>query len=219
MNYSIPLARTIRLALSAATAILETTSSHSPRRRRHDSPTALVRPLARHRRDRARSRPVRGARDCVSRIRAPGLSRRDECLLAEWLRSQVPSLAELSTEAIEDRIWAAVVRMEPLPRVDQVLASLAADRVPIGAVSNAAFSAARSTPSSSGMGSRRNCNLCCRAPIFACANPRLVSTRRRSRDSALVRQRRGSSATRSTRTSSVRPRSACSRFGSRRAVR
>ena len=70
----------------------------------------------------------------------PAYARGDECLLAEWLRSQVSSLAELSTDAVEDRIWAAVVRMEPLPRVDQVLASLAADRVPVGAVSNAAFS-------------------------------------------------------------------------------
>jgi FMN phosphatase YigB (HAD superfamily) len=70
----------------------------------------------------------------------PAYDRGDECLLAEWLRSQVPSLAELPIDVVEDRIWATVVRMEPLPRVDQVLASLADDRVPIGAVSNAAFS-------------------------------------------------------------------------------
>ncbi len=70
----------------------------------------------------------------------PAYERGDECLLAEWLRTQVPSLAELSTETIEDRIWATVVRMEPLPRVEQVFASLSDDRVPVGAVSNAAFS-------------------------------------------------------------------------------
>jgi FMN phosphatase YigB (HAD superfamily) len=70
----------------------------------------------------------------------PAYDRGDECLLAEWLRSQVTSLAGLPTETIEDRIWATVVRMEPLPRVDQVLASLSDDRVPVGAVSNAAFS-------------------------------------------------------------------------------
>ncbi len=70
----------------------------------------------------------------------PAYDRGDECLLAEWLRSQVPSLAALPSETIEDRIWATVVRMEPLPRVDQVFASLSDDRVPVGAVSNAAFS-------------------------------------------------------------------------------
>ena len=88
--------------------------------------------------DRARSEQLATA---FRAYELPAYDRGDECLLAEWLRSQLSSLAELPTEAIEDRIWAAVVRMEPLPRVDQVLASLAADRVPVGAVSNAAFSA------------------------------------------------------------------------------
>jgi FMN phosphatase YigB (HAD superfamily) len=87
--------------------------------------------------DRARSEELAMA---FRAYELPAYDRGDECLLAEWLRARVPTLAELPTDAIEDRIWATVVRMEPLPRVDQVLASLAADRVPIGAVSNAAFS-------------------------------------------------------------------------------
>jgi HAD superfamily hydrolase (TIGR01549 family) len=70
----------------------------------------------------------------------PAYARGDECLLAEWLRSQVPSLNAQEAEAFEDRIWAAVVRMEPLPGIDQVLKRLSDDRLPIGAVSNAAFS-------------------------------------------------------------------------------
>jgi FMN phosphatase YigB (HAD superfamily) len=87
--------------------------------------------------DRARSEELATA---FRAYELPAYDRGDECLLAEWLRSQVPSLAELPTESIEDRIWATVVRMEPLPRVDQVFASLRDDRVPVGAVSNAAFS-------------------------------------------------------------------------------
>lgn len=70
----------------------------------------------------------------------PAYVRGDECLLAEWLRTQVPSLAELTRDEIEDRIWATVVRMEPLPGIDEVLKRVSEDRVPIGAVSNAAFS-------------------------------------------------------------------------------
>ena len=87
--------------------------------------------------DRARSGELAGA---FRAYELPAHDRGDECLLAEWLRIQVPSLTAESREAIEDRIWATVVRMEPLPRVDQVLASLTDDRVPIAAVSNAAFS-------------------------------------------------------------------------------
>ena len=149
----------------------------------------------------------------------PAYARGDECLLAEWLRLRVPSLAELSTEAIEDRIWAAVVRMEPLPRVDQVLASLAADRVSIGAVSNAAFSgrAIRAELERHGLATQlqfvlSSADLRIRKPapgIYSAALERL-----RARAS-----RRGSSATHTTRISSARPRSACSRFGLRRAVR
>jgi FMN phosphatase YigB (HAD superfamily) len=70
----------------------------------------------------------------------PAYVRGDECGLAEWLRSQVPSLAGQRADAIEDRIWAAVVRTEPLPDVERVLDRLTEDRVPTGAVSNAAFS-------------------------------------------------------------------------------
>jgi len=87
--------------------------------------------------DRARSEELAAA---FRAYELPAYARGDQCLLAEWLRSQVPSIAELPTELIEDRIWAAVVRMEPLPRVEQVLRSLTDDRVPVGAVSNAAFS-------------------------------------------------------------------------------
>jgi len=87
--------------------------------------------------DRARSEELATA---FRSYELPAYDRGDECLLAEWVRSQESSLGELPRDVIEDRIWAAVVRMEPLPRVDQVLASLAADRVPVGAVSNAAFS-------------------------------------------------------------------------------
>ena len=70
----------------------------------------------------------------------PAYARGDECRLAEWLRLQVPSLASQPTDAIEDRIWAAVVRMEPLPGIEPVLKKLADDQLPVGAVSNAAFS-------------------------------------------------------------------------------
>ena len=70
----------------------------------------------------------------------PAYSRGSECLLAEWLRSRVPSLGELTSETIEDRIWMAVVRMEPQPGVEHVLERLTRDRLPIGAVSNSAFS-------------------------------------------------------------------------------
>lgn len=87
--------------------------------------------------DRARSEELATA---FRTYELPAYERGDECLLVEWLRSQVPSLADRPTETLEDRIWATVVRMEPLPRVDQVLASLSDDRVPVGAVSNAAFS-------------------------------------------------------------------------------
>jgi len=87
--------------------------------------------------DRARSEELATA---FHEYELPAYARGDECLLAEWLRLRVPSIAELPAETIEDRIWATVVRMEPLPRVDQVLASLGDDRVPVGAVSNAAFS-------------------------------------------------------------------------------
>jgi putative hydrolase of the HAD superfamily len=141
MNYSIPLARTIRLALSAAiprflrppNAILLDVGDTILRQHWFDLSLGIDAIVH----DRARSAELATA---FREYELPAYARRDECLLAEWLRSQEPSLAELSTEAVEDRIWAAVVRMEPLPRVDQVLASLAADRVPIGAVSNAAFS-------------------------------------------------------------------------------
>jgi FMN phosphatase YigB (HAD superfamily) len=88
--------------------------------------------------DRARSEELASA---FRAYELPAYAHGDECLLAEWLRLQVPSLAELPRDLIEDRIWATVVRMEPLPRVDQVLTSLTDDRVPVGAVSNAAFSA------------------------------------------------------------------------------
>ena len=70
----------------------------------------------------------------------PAYARRDECLLAEWLRQQVPFLAATASETIEDRIWGSVVRMEPEPGVEKALAHLTHDRVPLGAVSNAAFS-------------------------------------------------------------------------------
>jgi len=70
----------------------------------------------------------------------PAYARGDECLLAEWLRTQVPSLAEQTRDAIEDQIWGAVVRMEPLAGIGNVLKRVAEDGLPIGAVSNAAFS-------------------------------------------------------------------------------
>jgi len=73
----------------------------------------------------------------------PAYARGDECLLAEWLRAQVPALDSLTREVIEDRIWTAVVRMEPQPDVGEVLDRLTHDLVPLGAVSNAAFSGRR----------------------------------------------------------------------------
>ena len=88
-------------------------------------------------RDRTRSDELASA---FRSYELPAYVRGDECLLAEWLRMQVPSLAEQTRDAIEDRIWTAVVRMEPLPGIAEVLKRMSEDRVPIGAVSNAAFS-------------------------------------------------------------------------------
>jgi len=67
--------------------------------------------------------------------------RQTELLLADWLRHEVPELSAEPLAAIEDRIWHAVVTLVPRPHVDTVLAELANDGVPMGAVSNAPFSA------------------------------------------------------------------------------
>ena len=63
-----------------------------------------------------------------------------ELLLAEWLRRRVPELAHHSTEAIEDGIWPAVVELVPAPHVLEALERLAAERIALAAISNAAFS-------------------------------------------------------------------------------
>lgn len=46
----------------------------------------------------------------------PAYNRGDECLLAEWLRSQVPSLNTQKADEVEDRIWTAVVLRAELAR-------------------------------------------------------------------------------------------------------
>jgi HAD superfamily hydrolase (TIGR01509 family) len=66
--------------------------------------------------------------------------RHEEVLLAQWLVDRVPSLARASLADVEDRIWAAVVTLVPMPLIDMVLARLSDDGVVLAAVSNAAFS-------------------------------------------------------------------------------
>jgi FMN phosphatase YigB (HAD superfamily) len=63
-----------------------------------------------------------------------------EPLLARWLQSRVPALAGYTLPDIEDRIWRAVVTLVPRAGVSAMLDRLAADGIPVGAVSNAAFS-------------------------------------------------------------------------------
>jgi putative hydrolase of the HAD superfamily len=63
-----------------------------------------------------------------------------EPLLAQWLQARVPALAAFTIPHIEDRIWRVVVTLVPRTDVSLVLTRLAADSVPVGAVSNAAFS-------------------------------------------------------------------------------
>jgi FMN phosphatase YigB (HAD superfamily) len=66
--------------------------------------------------------------------------RHEEVLLAQWLVDRVPSLGRASVADIEDRIWAAVVTLVPVPLIAGVLARLSDDGVALAAVSNAAFS-------------------------------------------------------------------------------
>ena len=68
-------------------------------------------------------------------------ARHTELLLADWLRHEVPELAREPLVTIEDRIWFAAVTLVPRPHVETVLAELAREGVPMGAVSNAPFSA------------------------------------------------------------------------------
>ena len=66
--------------------------------------------------------------------------RHEEMLLAQWLVDRVPSLARAPLADVEDRIWAAVVTLVPMPLIEGVLARLSDDGVVLAALSNAAFS-------------------------------------------------------------------------------
>lgn len=66
--------------------------------------------------------------------------RDEEVLLARWLLDEGVSVTSESLPALEDRIWNAVVTLVPTPGVEEVLAQLSDDGIPIAAVSNAAFS-------------------------------------------------------------------------------
>jgi len=70
--------------------------------------------------------------DCHSRLSEP--------LLAAWLRASVQELGHRSVESIEDTLWPAIVTLEPQPGIATVLSVLSRDGIPMGAVSNAAFS-------------------------------------------------------------------------------
>jgi HAD superfamily hydrolase (TIGR01509 family) len=63
-----------------------------------------------------------------------------EPFLAAWLRDSVPGLDLESVESIEDKVWVAIVTLEPRPGIAMVLRALSEDGLLLGAVSNAAFS-------------------------------------------------------------------------------
>lgn len=60
--------------------------------------------------------------------------------LASWLLARLPAVT-LTLEDLEDALWRNVVELAPRNDVGDVLAHLAAARIPLAAVSNAAFSA------------------------------------------------------------------------------
>jgi HAD superfamily hydrolase (TIGR01509 family) len=63
-----------------------------------------------------------------------------EVALASWLLARL-SAATLPLDDLEDALWRSVVELAPRNDVGDVLAHLAAARIPVAAVSNAAFSA------------------------------------------------------------------------------
>ncbi len=75
-----------------------------------------------------------------SRVRAEHHQSHREVALASWLLARV-SVATLTLDDLEDALWRSVVELAPRNDVGDVLAHLRADRIPVAAVSNAAFSA------------------------------------------------------------------------------
>jgi FMN phosphatase YigB (HAD superfamily) len=62
-----------------------------------------------------------------------------EVALAGWLLARLPEIT-LTPEELEDELWPRVVELVPFGIVSEVLAQLAADRIPVAAISNAPFS-------------------------------------------------------------------------------
>lgn len=137
-----------------------------------------------------------------------------EVALAGWLLARLPEII-FTLEELEDELWRHVVELMPFAGVSDILAQIAADRIPVAAISNAPFSARvlagelgrygllnhfRFVISSADLGLRKP------APtIFETALHQLGARRTRP----------GSSAIRSHRTSSALMLQVCSRSGCR----
>jgi putative hydrolase of the HAD superfamily len=63
-----------------------------------------------------------------------------EVELAGWLLDRLPQIS-LTLEELEDELWPHIVELVPFDIVSDVLHQLAADRIPVAAISNAPFSA------------------------------------------------------------------------------